>query len=239
MSPVNSITSYRWRLSDQACVLFDLDGTLVDTAADFEHVLGSLCLDEGVAVPSSASVHATVSSGARALLGLAFDNDPANPRFEPLLFDMLGRYEQQIKLTRSSLYPGMDRLLLELEQRKIPWGVVTNKPERFSKPLLCSLGLQSRCNVLVCPDHVTHSKPHPEPLLLACELVNRPPDFTVYVGDHPRDIIAGKAAGMRTIAAAYGYLPSEPCISEWGADLIVKDVEQITYSFWPDIKIST
>ncbi len=239
MSPVNSSISYTWRLSDQACVLFDLDGTLVDTAADFENVLRSLCLDEGIAVPSSASVHATVSSGARALLGLAFDKDPANPRFESLLLDMLERYEQQIKLTHSTLYPGMDRLLLELEQRGIPWGVVTNKPERFSKPLLCSLELQSRCNVLVCPDHVTHSKPHPEPLLLACELLKRQPACTVYVGDHPRDIIAGKAAGMRTIAAAYGYLPSQPAVSEWGADLIVKDVKQITYSFWPDIKIST
>jgi len=239
LSPVNSIASHTWRLADQACVLFDLDGTLVDTAADFEHVLRSLCLAEGVAAPSSASVHATVSSGARALLGLAFDNDPANPRFESLLFDLLGRYEQQIKLTRSTLYPGMDRLLLELEQREIPWGVVTNKPERFSKPLLYALGLQSRCSVLVCPDHVTHSKPHPEPLLLACQLLKKQPDCTVYVGDHPRDIIAGKAAGMWTIAAAYGYLPLEPCISEWGADLIVKDVEQITYFFWQDIKTST
>ena len=239
MNSVDCTTSNMWRLSDQACVLFDLDGTLVDTAADFEHVLQSLCLDEGVAVPTSASVHATVSSGARALLGLAFENDPANPNFETLLLNMLDRYEQQIQLTRSTLYPGMDRLLLELEQRGIPWGVVTNKPERFSKPLLRALELQSRCNVLVCPDHVTHSKPHPEPLLLACELVKRRPDCTVYVGDHPRDIISGRAAGMRTIAAAYGYLPSQPCISEWGADLIVKDVEQITHTFWPDIKIST
>jgi len=239
LNSVDCTTSYTWRLSDKACVLFDLDGTLVDTAADFEHVLRSLCLDEGVALPTSASIHATVSSGARALLGLAFNNDLATPRFESLLFDMLDRYEQQIKLTRSTLYPGMDRLLQELEQREIPWGVVTNKPERFSKPLLCSLGLQSRCNVLVCPDHVAQSKPHPEPLLLACELVKRQPECTVYMGDHPRDIIAGKAAGMRTIAAAYGYLPSEPCISEWGADLIVENVDQITFSFWPDIKIST
>ena len=115
----------------------------------------------------------------------------------------------------------------------IPWGVVTNKPVRFSLPLMRAMNLGSRCSVLICPDDVTNAKPHPEPLLLACDRLSRIPDVSVYVGDHPRDIIAGKAAGMKTIAAAYGYLPEYPPVSDWGADLIVYSVEQISHTLWP------
>lgn len=221
----------------QGCVLFDLDGTLLDTAADFEKVLFSLCHDEGIPVPDTASVHATVSSGARALLKLAFDEDPATTRFEYLLQLMLNRYEQQIENTLATLYPGMGSLLQNLEMQAIPWGVVTNKPVRFSAPLMKAMKLASRCSVLICPDDVTHTKPHPEPLLLACNRLLRLPDASVYVGDHPRDIIAGNAAGMKTIAAAYGYLPEHPLVSEWGADFIVYSVEQITHTVWPAIQI--
>jgi N-acetyl-D-muramate 6-phosphate phosphatase len=221
-----------FQLTD-SCVLFDLDGTLLDTAADFEKVLLSLCHDEGVEAPDSGAVHATVSSGARALLKLAFDDDAADARFESLLQLMLNRYELQIENTLSALYPGMENLLQTLETQAIPWGVVTNKPVRFSLPLMKALTLDSRCSVLICPDDVTNAKPHPEPLLLACDRLSRMPDASVYVGDHPRDIIAGKAAGMKTIAAAYGYLPEYPPVSDWGADLIVNSVQQISHTFWP------
>jgi 2-phosphoglycolate phosphatase len=217
-----------------SCVLFDLDGTLLDTAADFEKVLQSLCQDEGIRAPDSEAVHATVSSGARALLKLVVDQEPADARFESLLQLMLNRYELQIENTLSALYPGMESLLQTLEKHAIPWGVVTNKPARFSLPLMRAMNLDSRCSVLICPDDVANAKPHPEPLLLACDRLSRMPDVSVYVGDHPRDIIAGNAAGMKTIAAAYGYLPEYPPVSAWGADLIVNSVQQISHTFWPN-----
>lgn len=234
MNSGNHLSGASSWLSTQGCVLFDLDGTLVDTAADFEAVLHVLCEGQGVVPPTTMSIHSTVSSGARALIRLAFDIEPTTQRFESLLQLLLNGYELQIEKTRSTLYPGMGVLLQQLEAYAIPWGVVTNKPARFSEPLMRKLELDNRCAVLICPDHVTHTKPHPEPLLLACERVARLPESSVYVGDHPRDITAGKAAGMKTIAAAYGYLPEEPCISSWGADLIINNINEITQLFWPD-----
>lgn len=230
----NQLTGVSCRLSTQGCVLFDLDGTLVDTAADFEAVLQVLCAEQGVAPPAYASIHATVSSGARALISLAFGLEPTSGQFETLLQHFLNMYAQQIESTRSTLYPGMSFLLQQLDAHAVPWGVVTNKPMRFSEPLLHQLQLHKRCSVLVCPDHVAKSKPDPEPLFLACERVLRKPESSIYVGDHPRDITAGKAAGMKTIAAAYGYLPDEPCISTWGADVIVQNINEITQLLWPD-----
>lgn len=214
-------------------VFFDLDGTLVDTAPDFQAVINSLCQDNHILPPTTAAIHATVSSGARALISLAFHIDPGHERFAALLQDLLDRYEQQLHNTQASLYPNMDRLLRLLEERTIPWGVVTNKPERFSAPLMAALQLQQRCGVLICPDHVTHTKPHPEPLLLACQLTARQPQRSVYIGDHPRDIDAGNAAGMTTIAAAFGYLPDAPAITTWGAHRVADSANDIIEYFWP------
>jgi phosphoglycolate phosphatase len=164
---------------------------------------------------------------------LAFNIDAGHSRFEVLLHALLASYEQQLQNTQANLYPDMDQLLQMLEKHSIPWGVVTNKPVRFSQPLMEKLGLLQRCAVLICPDHVQHTKPHPEPLLLACKRVASKPECSVYVGDHPRDIDAGKAAGMITIAAAYGYLPVTPAIENWNADLIVTSVNDIIDYFWP------
>ena len=220
-------------LSAESAVLFDLDGTLVDTAPDFIAVLTRLCRRENVSPPSPAAVHATVSSGARALVSLAFALEPGNGRFQALLTALLDDYERQLLNTRAQLYPQMELLITLLEQHSVPWGVVTNKPERFSRPLLGALGLLQRCPVLVCPDHVGQTKPHPEPLLLACHLTGTKPGRSFYIGDHPRDIEAGKAAGMTTIAAAFGYLPESPDISEWRADLIANSTGDIINYFWP------
>ncbi|MDO9476367.1 MAG: HAD-IA family hydrolase [Pseudohongiella sp.] len=233
MNSANQLSGNVTKLSTQGCVLFDLDGTLLDTAADFQAVLNVLCIEQGVTPPTTAAIHSTVSSGARALISLAFELEQASDQFDILLQQLLNQYLEQIGRTKTTLYPGMDVLLQKLESLSIPWGVVTNKPVRFSEPLLRNLQLHNRCAVLICPDHVTHSKPHPEPLLLACERVGRQPELSIYVGDHPRDITAGKAAGMKTIAAAYGYLPAEPCISSWGADMIVNNVSEVTQLFWP------
>lgn len=216
-----------------SAVLFDLDGTLVDTAPDFLAVLIRLCETNNIAPPSPAAVHATVSSGARALVTLAFSISAEHGEFDSLLTALLDDYAQQLLSTQSRLYPDMDRLLDMLEQQGTPWGVVTNKPERFSKPLLHTLGLLSRCATLICPDHVKKTKPDPEPLLLACKRTGSTPAHSIYVGDHPRDIDAGNAAGMTTIAAGFGYLPASPDIRTWGADLIVDSTNDIIEFLWP------
>lgn len=210
-----------------SCVLFDLDGTLIDTAADFALVVDELTAKAGIARVPYAAVHQTVSNGARALVQLAFGIDAEHPRFQERLADLLSLYSQRIEQTRSSLYPGMEALLSDMEARAIQWGVVTNKPALYARPLLAKLDLLERCASLVCPDDVTHTKPHPEPLLLACQQLGLAAERAIYVGDHPRDIEAGKAAGMYTIAVTYGYLPATPHVEQWGADLIVDDVEQI------------
>jgi 2-phosphoglycolate phosphatase len=215
--------------SPPECVLFDLDGTLVDTAPDFAHVLNRMSKRLGISPPNYQQVHQNVSNGARALLDLTFSINEEHPNYQEYLATLLTMYAQQIETTRSRLYPGMNTLLEQLEHRSIPWGVVTNKPERFSTALMDKLGLINRCATLVCPEHVTKSKPDPEPLLLACTQLDSTPSFSVYIGDHPRDIIAGINAGMFTIAATYGYLPTHPPVLEWGADLIVKDVDAIMH----------
>jgi phosphoglycolate phosphatase len=210
-----------------AAVLFDLDGTLIDTAPDFIAVLHQLCADQGIAPPGDTAILATVSSGARALVELAFQLAPGARGFDTLHQALLNAYMTQLNESRSVLFPDMDGLLAILEHRRVPWGVVTNKPERFSIPLLDKLGLSTRCSVLICPDHVTQTKPHPEPLLLACNRLGCQPRQAVYVGDHQRDIQAGNAAGMLTIAAAYGYLPPDPPVGDWGASYISPTVADI------------
>lgn len=217
-----------------AAVLFDLDGTLVDTAPDFRAVLHAMCLQAGITPPGDAAIHATVSSGARALLRLAFAINDDHPDFATHLDDLLTRYAGTLAQTRSTLYPGMTKLLSELQVRNISWGVVTNKPLRFSAPLLSALGLSQDCAVLICPDHVTHSKPHPEPLLLACRQLQCKPADTFYVGDHPRDIEAGRAAGMTTIAAAWGYLPEQPPVQDWQADIIAAQAADLSRYLWQE-----
>lgn len=231
--PRNEINSEDAVLSADSAVFFDLDGTLVDTAPDFLAVLIRLCESEKIAPPSPAAVHATVSSGARALVSMAFNIDAGHGRFQSILQMLLDEYESQLQQTQARLYPQMDVLLARLEQQCIPWGVVTNKPERFSTTLLDQLGLSTRCAALVCPDHVQQPKPHPEPLLLACKLTGTNAANSIYIGDHPRDIDAGKAAGMTTIAAAFGYLPDAPDINSWSADLIANSTNDIIQFLWP------
>lgn len=212
----------------EGCVLFDLDGTLLDTAPDFCAVLQTMAQERGDSPVPESRVRQTVSNGARALVEMAFGTRPDEPDFEPLLERLLTLYGQQIKASRSVLYPGMDELLRYLEEQHIPWGVVTNKAVRFSAPLLEAMALHSRCAVLICPDHVTRSKPDPEPLLLACQNLGRKPAAGLYVGDHERDISAGRAAGMYTVAAAYGYLAVDDPAQRWGADMIIDEAQALT-----------
>ncbi len=199
-----------------AAVLFDLDGTLLDTAPDFHAAVNRLRREEGLTEISYELIRKTVSNGAAGLISTAFDITPQAENFVNLQQRLLSYYEQDVA-TRTQPFDGIDELLRWLEQAKIPWGIVTNKPERFTGPLLKQLQLSSRCAATICPEHVRHRKPHPESLLLACQQIGCPPEQVVYVGDHQRDIEAGIRAGMKTVSALYGYLEEHIDPADWQA----------------------
>lgn len=202
-------------------VLFDLDGTLVDTAPDFVRIVNQLRQEQALPPFPYATIRQQVSNGARALITLAFGGEDSNPNFGSDLDTLLGRYEQELAVD-SGLFTGLDDALLSLEQKGIPWGIVTNKPSRYTDPLLAGLNLAQRCAVAICPDQVTHRKPHPEPILTACKKIGADPLRTIYVGDHARDIEAGKRAQNYTVAAAWGYLNAGEKAEDWEADVTLQ-----------------
>lgn len=208
-------------------VLFDLDGTLLDTAPDFIRVVNQQRLLHNQDALAPHLIRETVSNGARALIKLAFDLEIDDDDFINKHTELLALYEESIA-EETVFFPGIDLFLKQLEQNSIPWGIVTNKPSRFTLPLLERLNLNNRCSVTVCPDDVTHSKPHPEPLFLACNRLNCSPEQSLYVGDHERDIEAGRSAGMITIAARYGYIDTPERVDDWKADLIIDHGNELT-----------
>ncbi|MAX90481.1 MAG: N-acetylmuramic acid 6-phosphate phosphatase MupP [Pseudomonas sp.] len=201
-------------------VLFDMDGTLLDTAPDFIAVAQAMRLARGLERVPDQHVRDVVSGGARAMVLSAFDVDPLSDEFELLRLEFLERYQQHCAV-ESQLYEGMAELLTEIEQADLIWGVVTNKPVRFAEPIMQQLGLSSRSAVLVCPDHVSKSKPDPEPMLLACSQLDLDPATVLFVGDDLRDIESGRAAGSRTAAVRYGYIHPDDNPDTWGADVVV------------------
>lgn len=207
-------------------VLFDLDGTLLDTAPDFVRVVNLQRQLYALEALEQDLIRASVSNGARALIELSFGFGPDHQDFPSRLQELLDLYYKDIAV-ETCLFPGMDRLLQFLEQNDLPWGIVTNKPRRFSEILLQKLDLEQRCSILVCPDDVTHRKPHPEPMWLACSTIQCEPTRTIYVGDHVRDIEAGRAAGMYTVAARYGYLSSPDEALAWAADLVIDHPDEL------------
>ncbi len=209
------------------CVLFDLDGSLIDTAQDFKRVVDKLTAENNRDTVSTERIYQTVSDGARALTKLAFSIDENHETFEPLNQRLLDLYYEELENTQAVLYPGLKDLLAEMEASNIPWGIVTNKPEKYTLRLLENMQLLHRCGALVCPDHVENRKPHPEPILKACETLSANTERTVYVGDHVRDIQAAKNADVIAIAAAYGYLGPDVKAEEWYADFIVQESTQI------------
>ncbi len=207
-------------------VLFDLDGTLIDTAADFIRIIQLMCQEKGCDIVEAAIIRTQVSEGARAMVKLVYPElELDDPLFLQHRQAFLDRYGANIAVD-TALFSDMDTLLLQLEQRHIPWGIVTNKPRGLSESLLAALNLTERCHVLVCPDDVTQTKPHPEPMLLAASKLGIAPTDIIYIGDHPRDIDAGRNASMSTVLAAYGYLPPEFAndLTTWQADYIVENV---------------
>ena len=201
-------------------VLFDMDGTLLDTAPDFIAVAQAMRIARGLDRVPDQQVRDVVSGGARAMVLSAFDVDPLSDEFEILRLEFLERYQRHCAV-ESKLYEGMAELLSEIEQADLIWGVVTNKPVRFAEPIMQQLGLASRSAVLVCPDHVSQSKPDPEPMLLACSQLDLDPATVLFVGDDLRDIESGRAAGSRTAAVRYGYIHPDDDPDTWGADVVV------------------
>ena len=210
-------------------VLFDLDGTLIDTAADFIRIIQQMCRDEQRPVVDAATIRTQVSEGARAMVKLVYpEMDVTDPVFLVHRQRFLDVYGDNI-VVDTDLFVGMYALLEELEANQIPWGIVTNKPRGLSESLLAELNLTERCAVLVCPEDVTHTKPDPEPMYLAAKQLNLDAKDITYVGDHPRDIDAGRNADMYTSLAAYGYLPieSRDDLNAWQADAIIQTVTEL------------
>ena len=203
-------------------VLFDLDGTLLDSAPDFIAVCNAMRASRGLGPVREQAIREVVSGGARAMVLAAFDPiGPQSEAFEPLRLEFLQRYLDHCAVD-SRLYDGMPELLADLEKAGLKWGVVTNKHVRFAEPILARLGLASRSSVLVCPDHVSRSKPDPEPVLLACRQLALDPAEVLFVGDDLRDIESGRAAGTRTAAVRYGYIHPDDNPRHWGADVVVE-----------------
>ena len=197
-------------------VLFDLDGTLADTAGDLGGALNRVRADHGLPPVSIDALRAHASSGARGLLGAGLGLRPDDERYIEMRDAFLAYYEKGLADT-TQLFDGIEALLAALEARSIRWGIVTNKAQRFTTPLLAALRLDQRAAVVVCGDTTAHPKPHPAPLFHAAAELSTAVERCVYVGDDLRDVQAGNAAGMPTIVAKYGYLGETGDCSGWPA----------------------
>jgi phosphoglycolate phosphatase len=184
-------------------VLFDLDGTLVDSAPDLAGAANELRQMHGLPALAFETLRPVVGTGARGMLDAAFGIGPDDLRFESLREDFLRRYEARI-LRETRVFTRMEAVLKALEREAVPWGIVTNKASRFSAPLVEGLGLMSRCAVLISGDSTPHTKPHPQPLLEAARRLGLAPERCLYVGDDRRDVQAGRGARMTTLVAAWG-----------------------------------
>ena len=213
------------RTRDFDAILFDLDGTLVDTAPDMVAVLLGMQNDRSLTRLPYGLARSHVSNGAIGLVRLAFP-DADDAQAEDLRLEYLERYEKAV-CVESTLFPGMGALLDELDADGHPWGVVTNKPMRMTDPLLEGLGLSDRAACSISGDTLPQRKPHPAPLLLASQQLGVPAGRTVYVGDAAHDVEAGRAAGMFTIAAAYGYITEDDDPAGWNANLVAASTREL------------
>ena len=207
-------------------VFFDLDGTLADTAHDLAAPVNAMRTERGLAPLPIDALRPFASMGARGLLGAGLDVGPQAPEFEDLKADFLARYERDI-CVHTRVFDGMHDVLERLERDGIVWGVVSNKVERYVRPILEALGLLRRSATAIGGDTTAHPKPHPEPLLHAARLACVQPERCVYVGDDRRDVEAGRAAGMLTVAAAYGYCGDATPPHEWQADFLIDTPAQL------------
>lgn len=202
-------------------VLFDFDGTLADTAPDLGAAVNVMRARRGLPELPLDTYRPYASHGARGLLQAGLDMTPDHPRYEEARDEFLAEYEQGMT-QRTALFPGINELLQALQQNGYTWGIVTNKMEYLAIPLVVHLGLYRHCAITVGGDTTAHAKPHPAPLLHAAEKTGFDPQDAIYIGDDQRDIIAGRAAGMATVVAAYGYCGLDTALHTWEATAIAE-----------------
>ncbi|GAA0840284.1 phosphoglycolate phosphatase [Cupriavidus pauculus] len=207
-------------------IFFDLDGTLADTAPDLAAAANRLVVEHGMAPVPYEKLRPVASHGARGLIGAAFGKRPEDPEFPALRDTFLDYYEADIAV-HTRLFDGMEEVLARLEADGIVWGIVTNKIARFTVPLVAAIGLAPRAAAVVSGDTTAHAKPHPAPLLHAAAVSGVAPERCMYVGDDLRDIQAGKAAGMATVSAAYGYCGDAEPPESWGADFLIRHPSEL------------
>jgi phosphoglycolate phosphatase len=214
------------RPARRAAVLFDLDGTLIDSAPDLAGAANDLRATRGLPPLPFDALRPMVGAGARGMVGVAFGVAPGQADFEPLRDAFLDRYAQRL-LQATQVFDAVAPLLDALERAGLPWGIVTNKAHRFTDPIVAGLGLDRRARVVIAGDTTARAKPHPDPLLEAARRLQLAPAQCVYVGDDLRDVQAGHAAGMATLAAAWGYLGQGEAIDAWGADAVVNHPHEV------------
>jgi 2-phosphoglycolate phosphatase len=207
-------------------VLFDLDGTLIDSAPDLAGAANDLRAQRGLEALPYEALRPMVGAGARGMVGVAFGVRPGEDGFEPLRDAFLARYAERM-LDRTRVFDAVEPVLRTLSAAGVPWGIVTNKVTRYAEPVVRGLGLHARAGVLISGDTTAHAKPHPAPLLEAARRLGREAARCVYVGDDLRDMQAGRAAGMATLAAGWGYLGQGEHIDAWGADAVLKEPAQL------------
>ena len=211
---------------DIEAVLFDLDGTLVDSAPDLGAAADKMRTDRGLASLPLAQYRPMTGSGARGMLGVAFGMTPEHPDFAALREEFFSNYEACMT-QRTLAFEGVAELIDALLARRLAWGVVTNKASRFTEPLTRAMPLFASAGAVISGDTTPHAKPHPEPLLEAARRLGLTPERCVYVGDDERDVAAGLAAGMGTVAATYGYLGSRADTTQWGAHAAIRTPLQL------------
>lgn len=201
-------------------VLFDLDGTLLDSAPDLAAAVNEMRTDRGMSELPYSSFRPMVGTGARGMLSVAFDMNPADDGFEAMKLEFFANYEKRL-IHQTVAFSGVSEVIVQIKSAEIKWAVVTNKSQRFTKPLTDAMSLFNSAGAIVSGDTTPYSKPHPAPLLEAANRLGVTPENCLYVGDDERDIVAGRAAGMQTVAAAYGYLGKDADILSWKADAII------------------
>jgi phosphoglycolate phosphatase len=207
--------------SETRTILFDLDGTLLDTAPDLADALNTVLAENQRSPLPFEDIRPVVSHGGVALIKLGFNMDSSDPAFAPLRQRLLDVYRENIS-RRTQPFPGISKLLDSIEQRGLNWGIVTNKPGWLTEPLLKDLGLFDRAACVVSGDTLEQRKPHPAPMLHASELANSRPEHCVYIGDAQRDIEAGNNAGMQTLVALFGYIQKDDDPYSWNASSLIE-----------------
>ena len=207
-------------------ILFDLDGTLIDSAPDLGAAADQMRVERGLPSLPIADYRPFAGSGARGMLRVAFGMSPEDAAFPEMREEFFQNYER--RMTQDTIvFDGVDEMLANLVAKALQWGVVTNKSKRFTDPLSQQMSLFATAGAVISGDTTPHAKPHPEPLLEAARRIGVTPEACVYVGDDERDIIAGKAAGMYTVAAVYGYLGEKKSVAHWGADDVIDSPSEL------------